>query len=239
MTTHPLVRFFSPDPRHEGVRPIQVWGLRLFFLLMLVFVAPFAWRVLLSHEGPWDPVRAVTFAVWATYPALALFGVLHPLRWLPLMFFTIGYKAIWLGFVAYPCGRRARCGARPPARSPARSSGCRCWRRWCRGDMRGGRMCVGRRRLPRQHLPRTPGNHRRSTAVGCGERSEPHQLRSMRGAAGTASTAIEAGRLRCIASCGLPAMARRVKTRPTRCGNSQAGLHPPRAACTSQCDATV
>jgi hypothetical protein len=102
MTTHPLVRFFSPDPRHEGVRPIQVWGLRLFFLLMLVFVAPFAWRVLLSHEGPWDPVRAVTFTVWATYPALALFGVLHPLRWLPLMFFTIGYKAIWLGFVAYP-----------------------------------------------------------------------------------------------------------------------------------------
>ena len=35
MTTHPLVRFFSPDPRHDGVRPIQVWGLRLFFLLML------------------------------------------------------------------------------------------------------------------------------------------------------------------------------------------------------------
>jgi hypothetical protein len=69
---------------------------------MLVFVAPYAWGVLLSHEGPWDPVRAVTFAVWATYPALALFGVLHPLRWLPLMFFTIGYKAIWLGFVAFP-----------------------------------------------------------------------------------------------------------------------------------------
>jgi hypothetical protein len=102
MYADPLVRFFSPDPHHDGVRPIQIWGLRLFFLLMLVFVAPYAWQVLLSHEGPWDPVRAVTFAVWATYPALALFGVLHPLRWLPLMFFTIGYKAIWLGFVAVP-----------------------------------------------------------------------------------------------------------------------------------------
>ena len=109
MSAHPLVRFFAPDPRHDGVRPVQIWGLRLFFLLMLVFVAPYAWRVLLTHEGPWDPVRAVAFAVWATYPALALFGVFRPLRWLPLMFFTIGYKAIWLGVrrVSAVAGRHA------------------------------------------------------------------------------------------------------------------------------------
>jgi len=100
-----LARPFAPDPRHENVRPIQIWGLRLFFLLMLIFVTPTAWRALLTHEGPWDPVRAVTFAVWATYPALALFGLLRPLRWLPLMLFTIGYKAVWLAFVAYPLWR--------------------------------------------------------------------------------------------------------------------------------------
>ena len=95
---------FRSDPRrHEGVRPIHVWGLRLFYLLMLAFVAPNAWGVLLSHEGPWaSPLSAVTWAVWATYPALALFGLFHPLRWLPLMFFTIGYKAVWLAFVALP-----------------------------------------------------------------------------------------------------------------------------------------
>lgn len=93
---------FARDPRHEGVRPVQIWGLRLFFALMLLLVAPTAWRALLTHEGPWEPVRAIAFAVWATYPALALFGLLRPLRWLPLMFFTLGYKAVWLGFVAYP-----------------------------------------------------------------------------------------------------------------------------------------
>lgn len=101
-----LARFFASDPqRHEGVRPVQIWGLRLFYLLMLVFVAPVAWRGLLTHAGPWDPVRAVATAVWATYPALAMFGLLRPLRWLPLMFFTIGYKATWLAFVAYPLWR--------------------------------------------------------------------------------------------------------------------------------------
>ena len=98
-----LAHVFASDPRrHEGVRPVQVWGLRLFYFLMLVFVAPIAWRGLLAHDGPWDPLRAIAIAVWATYPALALFGLLRPLRWLPLMFFTVGYKAIWLAFVAVP-----------------------------------------------------------------------------------------------------------------------------------------
>ncbi|WP_257386026.1 hypothetical protein [Tahibacter caeni] len=95
--------FFVSDPRrHDGVRPVQIWGLRLFYLLMLVFVVPEAWGALLRHEGPWDHLRAVAFCVWATYPALALFGLARPLRWLPLMIFTIGYKALWLAFVAWP-----------------------------------------------------------------------------------------------------------------------------------------
>jgi hypothetical protein len=100
---NPLARAFASDPRrHAGVRPVQVWGLRLFYLLMLVFVAPDAWAALLRHVGGWDPVRAVATCVWATYPALALFGILHPLRWLPLMLFAIGYKTLWLVFVAWP-----------------------------------------------------------------------------------------------------------------------------------------
>jgi hypothetical protein len=100
-----IASFFAPDPRHDGVRPVQLWGLRLFFFLMLVAVTPTAWSVLLAHQGPWDPLHAVTWTVWATYPALALFGLFRPLRWLPLMFFTIGYKALFLALVAYPLWR--------------------------------------------------------------------------------------------------------------------------------------
>jgi len=106
--------FISNPQRYEGVRPFNIWGLRLFYFLMLVFVTPDAWHGLLTHQGPWDPVRAVAVCVWATYPALALFGLLNPLRWLPLMFFTIGYKALWLGFVAWPLWRAGTL-ARTPA----------------------------------------------------------------------------------------------------------------------------
>lgn len=104
--TMDFTRVFRSDPaRHEGVRPFNLWGLRLFYLLMLVFVAPTAWRMLLSHEGEWAPLPAVAWAVWATYPSLALFGLLQPLRWLPLLFFTLGYKMVWLAFVAWPLWR--------------------------------------------------------------------------------------------------------------------------------------
>ena len=103
---HALKRFFARDHvHHEGVRPFQVWGLRLFYLLMLVFVVPEAWGVLLRHQGPWDPLHAVAFCVWATYPALAVFGLFRPLRWLPLMPFVLGYKILWLAFVAWPLWR--------------------------------------------------------------------------------------------------------------------------------------
>lgn len=101
-----IARFFQSDPlRHDGVRPVHIWGLRLFYLLMLLGVAPTAWRVLLTHQGEWAPLSAVAWSVWATYPALALFGLIQPLRWLPLLFFTLGYKSIWLAFVALPLWR--------------------------------------------------------------------------------------------------------------------------------------
>lgn len=101
-----IARFFQSNPQHyEGVRPVHIAGLRLLYLLMLLFVAPTAWRVLLTHQGEWAALPAVAWSVWATYPALALFGLLQPLRWLPLLLFTLGYKAIWLSFVALPLWR--------------------------------------------------------------------------------------------------------------------------------------
>ena len=70
----PLPRFLAPDhDRYHGVRPIQIYMLRTLYFLMAAFVATQAWRVILTHHGPWDHVRAVAWCVWATYPDITLF----------------------------------------------------------------------------------------------------------------------------------------------------------------------
>lgn len=102
----PMPRFLSPDrERWDGVRPVNIALLRLFYFLMAAFVATDAWRGILAHDGPWDPVRAVAICVWASYPVLGVLGLWHPLRMLPLMLFMLAYKSVWLAVVAYPLWR--------------------------------------------------------------------------------------------------------------------------------------
>ena len=98
-----LTAVFKPDhERYEGVRPINIYLLRLLFLLVVIFVASDSWSAILKHEGPWDHVRAAAVCMWAAYSVLAIFGLLQPLRWLPLVLFEIFYKVVWLVIVAYP-----------------------------------------------------------------------------------------------------------------------------------------
>jgi hypothetical protein len=97
---------FTPDYVHyEGVRPINIYLLRLIYFLMLVFVGSDSWISIITHQGPWDHVRAVAFCVWASYSTLSVLGLIHPLKMLPIMIFMIGYKVLWLIIVAYPLWR--------------------------------------------------------------------------------------------------------------------------------------
>ncbi len=98
-----LTAAFKPDyERYEGVRPINIYLLRLLFLLVVVFVGSDSWSAILKHEGPWDHVKAAALCMWATYALLSILGLIHPLKWLPLVIFEIIYKIIWLAVVAYP-----------------------------------------------------------------------------------------------------------------------------------------
>ena len=104
--TRSIKSIFKPDYDHyEGVRPINIYLLRLIYFLMLVFVGSDSWRAIITHQGPWDHVRAVAFCVWAAYSTLSVLGLIHPLKMLPIMIFMIFYKSLWLIVVAYPLWR--------------------------------------------------------------------------------------------------------------------------------------
>lgn len=46
-----LSEIFRPSAKYKEVRPIQVYVLKLFFLLMFLFAAKDAWIELISHTG--------------------------------------------------------------------------------------------------------------------------------------------------------------------------------------------
>jgi hypothetical protein len=87
--------------------------MRLGFLLVIVSVGSISVSNLLGHEGDWDPVRAAALSMWAATSILSVFGLINPLRWIPLFLFEIGYKSIWLVVVAYPLWATERLAGSP------------------------------------------------------------------------------------------------------------------------------
>ena len=107
-------RIFGPDHEHyEGVYRINIYLLRLLFVLMFLFLGRDAWTYVLTHEGPWNSDEAVAWAVWASYSVLALLGIVRPLKMLPLVLLEIAYKVLWLILVAYPLWSTDRLAGSP------------------------------------------------------------------------------------------------------------------------------
>ncbi len=92
----------QPSAKYSGVLPIQVYVMKLFFLLMFLFAAKDAWTELFTHQGEWNPEVAIAWCSIAAYTTLSGLGIFHPLKMLPIMLFMYFYKGLWLCFVAYP-----------------------------------------------------------------------------------------------------------------------------------------
>ena len=93
---------FRRDERHEGVRRINIYLLRLLYALMFFVLGKDTWTHILTHQGSWEPVNAVVWCVWAAFATLAGLGVIRPLKMLPIVLLEIFYKVLWLIIVAYP-----------------------------------------------------------------------------------------------------------------------------------------
>ncbi|MCW3466152.1 hypothetical protein [Chitinophaga nivalis] len=94
---------FRPDyERWEGVPPINIYLLRVLFLLMFLFLGKDSLTYILTFKGTWDPMNAMAWSIWASYALLSILGLIHPLKMIPIVLLEICYKVIWLIVVAYP-----------------------------------------------------------------------------------------------------------------------------------------
>ena len=101
MTLNPAA-IFHRDPNHEGVRRINIYLLRLLYVLMFLVLGKEAWTQILTHQRTWEPVNAVVWCVWTAFATLAGLGIIRPLKMLPIILLEIFYKVLWLIVVAYP-----------------------------------------------------------------------------------------------------------------------------------------
>ena len=109
-----MKKIFKPDYQNwEGVAPYKIYLLRGLYILMFLFLGKDAWTFIFTHKGTWDPAEAMNFTVWASYSVLAFFGLLYPLRMLPIVMLEILYKSIWLIIVAYPLWASNRLAGTP------------------------------------------------------------------------------------------------------------------------------
>jgi hypothetical protein len=74
------------------------------YLLICVGLGSMIWP-LVFHHGHWSVMHGVAIALLAALSALCAFGIRYPLQMLPLLFFEMLWKTIWLTAIALPLWR--------------------------------------------------------------------------------------------------------------------------------------
>jgi hypothetical protein len=90
-----------PAVRLPQVSVVQLYLLRAGYALLVVGLGAMVWPTMI-HHAPWTLWQGVGKSMLAAIALLALVGVRYPLKMLPLLFFEIGWKAIWLIVVPLP-----------------------------------------------------------------------------------------------------------------------------------------
>ena len=83
----------------------RLYALRAGYLLLAAGLGLVVWPGVFHHDTPWGLMQGVVHCMLAALSALALLGLRYPLKMLPLLFFELTWKAIWLLVVALPLWR--------------------------------------------------------------------------------------------------------------------------------------
>lgn len=93
---------FTKSTKFDGIRPINIYFMRLIYVLMFFVLGKDVWGYILSYSGVWEESEAVAWSVWAAFSALALLGIFRTVEMIPILLLEIFYKVLWLILVVYP-----------------------------------------------------------------------------------------------------------------------------------------
>ncbi len=84
------------------VSTFRLYLLRAMYLLLVVGLAFTIWPQILHHPTLWSLWHGVGCSLLGAISILAIVGIRYPLKMLPLLFFELTWKIIWLTSVALP-----------------------------------------------------------------------------------------------------------------------------------------
>ena len=85
-----------------GVSKFRIYFLRFYYALIILALGIEVWTRIITQSELWEPYKGIAFSFWASFSLLAILGLIHPLKMLPLLLVQILYKIIWLLLVGYP-----------------------------------------------------------------------------------------------------------------------------------------
>lgn len=84
------------------VSPIRLWVMRAMYLIMAAGLGLTIWPLIVSHGSDLPRMTGVAFALLGTIGLLSVLGLRYPLQMIPLLFFELSWKMIWLVAFAGP-----------------------------------------------------------------------------------------------------------------------------------------
>lgn len=86
----------------NNVSTFRLYLLRATYLLISVGLAFMIWPQIIHHPTPWSLWHGVGCSLLGAVSVLAFLGIRYPLKMLPVLFFELIWKSIWLIAVALP-----------------------------------------------------------------------------------------------------------------------------------------
>lgn len=86
----------------NDVSLFRLYLLRALYLLITVGLAFTIWPQIIDHPTPWPLWRGVGCSLLGAVSVLAFVGIRYPLKMLPVLFFELIWKIIWLTAAALP-----------------------------------------------------------------------------------------------------------------------------------------
>jgi hypothetical protein len=101
------------SPTEEETRVVIISRLRLGLLrvvygLLALGAGSLSWMRLIDTSATFDLMEGLAVSMLAAFAALCLLGIRDPLRMLPILFWEIIWKLVWLTRIAWPAWRGGR-----------------------------------------------------------------------------------------------------------------------------------